>query len=228
MKLSHAVVVLGFFCLLSGGPPEGGLYVLNAQAQTPAPGRSQFENRCGVCHGGDGNGGEYAPAMVAQLAARTDPQLATLIREGLPARGMPGSPTITDAELSELTQFLRTLRPRAAPPRAAVAPIPKVKLELTDGRTVEGVPLNHGVADDVQLRTDAGQIQLLRKSGTKFRPVTSGVNWASHDGSLTGNRYTTLAQINKGNVARLAPKWMYTIQNTNRLEVTPVVFEGIM
>jgi alcohol dehydrogenase (cytochrome c) len=232
MTTARAIAVaLCLLCFVSGGPPEaggppeGGHYVLHAQ--TPAPGRTQFENRCGVCHGGDGNGGEYAPGMVTQLAARTDPQVATLIREGLPARGMPGSPTITDAELSELTQFLRTLRPRAVA-RAAAPSIPKVKLELTDGRAIEGVPLNHGVADDVQLRTDGGQIQLLRKSGTKFRPVTSSVNWASHDGSLTGNRYTTLSQINKGNVARLAPKWIYTIQNTSRLEVTPVVFDGIM
>ena len=47
-----------------------------ALAQTPPPGRTPFENRCGVCHGGDGNGGEYAPGMVAQLAMRTDAQLA--------------------------------------------------------------------------------------------------------------------------------------------------------
>jgi alcohol dehydrogenase (cytochrome c) len=166
---------------------------------------------------------------VAQLATRDEAQLATLIHDGLPARGMPGTPNLSDADLKELTQFLRALRPRAArTTAAAVAAAPKVKLDLTDGRTVEGVPLNHGVADDVQLRTDDGRIQLLRKTGGRYRPVTSSVDWPTFDGSVSGNRYTTLAQINKNNVARLAPKWIYTLQNTTRLEVTPIVFEGIM
>jgi len=106
-----------------------------AFGQAPAPpGRAQFENRCGVCHGGDGNGGEYAPGMVAQAAARSDVQLATLIREGLPGRGMPGSPTLSDTDIQQLTQFIRTLRPRARP---AGASVPKVKVELTDGKTLE-------------------------------------------------------------------------------------------
>ena len=93
---------------------------------------------------------------------------------------------------------------------------------------IEGTPLTHGVADDVQLRTADGRITLLRKAGTKYRRVTSEVDWATYDGSLTGNRYTTLTQINKGTVARLAPKWIYTLQNTTRLEGTPVVVDGIM
>src|SRR5438094_1371560 len=172
-----------------------------ALAQSPPAGRAQFENRCGVCHGGDGNGGEYAPSMVAQAAARSDMQLATLIREGMPGRGMPGSPTLSDTDIQQLAQFIRTLRPRA---RATGASVPKVKVELTDGKTLEGAPLNHGLADDAQLRTDDGRGQLLRKTGNRYRVVTSQVDWATHDGSLTGNRYTALIQLNKNNVGRLA------------------------
>ena len=216
MKTLQGVIVLGCLTCSIGA----------AFAQAPAPpGRAQFENRCGVCHGGDGNGGEYAPGMVAQAAARSDAQLTTLIREGLPGRGMPGSPTLSDTDIQQLTQFIRTLRPRA---RAAGALVPKVKVELTDGKTLEGVPLNHGLADDVQLRTGDGRVQLLRKTGNRYRVVTSQVDWATHDGSLTGNRYTALTQLNKNNVGRLAPKWIYTLQNTTRLEVTPIVYEGIM
>jgi alcohol dehydrogenase (cytochrome c) len=235
-----------------------------ALAQSPPVGRAQFENRCGVCHGGDGNGGEYAPGMVAQLATRTDAQLATLIREGLPGRGMPGSPNVTDAELGELTQFLRTLTPGArgaggaggargaggaggAPGAggargagaegargarggrgAAPAPARKTRYELADGRTIEGTPINHAATDDIQLRTDDGRVQLLRKAGGRYRVVTSTVDWSGYDGSPTGNRFSTLKEINKSTVGRLAPKWIYTIQNSNRLEMTPVVVEGIM
>jgi alcohol dehydrogenase (cytochrome c) len=232
-------------------------------------GRAEFESRCGVCHGGDGNGGEYGPAMVAQLATRSDAQLATLVREGLPTRGMPGSPNISDAELGALTQYLRTLRPSAGSgrpglvdgrPRGSAAagrgdvdpdvagapstagrggggrggtgrgapPPRKATYQLTDGRTIEGFPSNHPAADDIQLRTEDGRVRLLRKSGNRYRIVTSKVDWPGYDGSPTGNRYTFLTQINKNNVGRVAPKWIYTIQNSNRLEMTPVVVDGIM
>ena len=87
MKLIHATAVV--LCLG---------YVLAAQA--PAPGRTQFENRCGVCHGGDGNGDEYAPGMVDKLATRTDAQLATLVHDGLPGSGMPGTPSMTGPDLA--------------------------------------------------------------------------------------------------------------------------------
>ncbi len=196
-----------------------------------APAKTQFENRCGVCHGGDGNGGEFAPGMVAQLATRTDAQVATLVREGLPSRGMPGSPTITDADLGELIQHLRTLTPRGAGGAAGAAATParKASYELTDGRTIEGTPLNHLAADDIQLRTTDGRIHLLRLTGSKkYRHVTSQVDWPIYDGSPSGNRYTTLAQINKSSIGRLVPKWIYTIQNANRLEGTPIVVDGIM
>src|SRR5919201_61381 len=158
------------------------LSVATAFAQIAPPGRMQFESRCGVCHGGDGNGGEYGPAIVAQMAARTDDQLAALIHDGLPARGMPGSPNLTNAEVRDLIQFLRTLRPRAGRGSGPAAAAPKVKFTLTDGRVLEGRPANRADADDVQLRTDDGRLQLLRKTGEKYRAVTSQVDWSTHDG----------------------------------------------
>ena len=100
--------------------------------------------------------------------------------------------------------------------------------ELTDGRTIDGVPFNHERADDIQLRTANGAIVLLRKSGARYRIVTSSVDWPSYDGSTTGNRYSTLAQIDKANVGRLAPRWIYTIPSSLRLQVTPVVVDGVM
>ena len=37
-----------------------------------------------------------------------------------------------------------------------------------------------------------------------------------------------LAQIDKNNVGRVAPKWVFTIPNSARLQVTPTVVEGLM
>jgi glucose dehydrogenase len=37
-----------------------------------------------------------------------------------------------------------------------------------------------------------------------------------------------MTQIGKANVARLAPKWVFTIPGTTHSQVTPVVVGGIM
>ena len=55
------------------------------RAQTP-PGQTMFEDRCGTCNGGDGNGGERAPAITrvvpnlqdARLASGAKPQVVDL------------------------------------------------------------------------------------------------------------------------------------------------------
>ena len=53
-------------------------------------------------------------------------------------------------------------------------------------------------------------------------------NWPSYNGELGGNRHSALTQINTANVGQLAPRWMFPIPGSRRLEVTPVVVDGIM
>jgi alcohol dehydrogenase (cytochrome c) len=55
-----------------------------------------------------------------------------------------------------------------------------------------------------------------------------GANWLSYNGDLTGRRYSRLAQINPANVGQLRAQWVFHSSNSNRLEVTPVVVNGIM
>jgi len=52
--------------------------------------------------------------------------------------------------------------------------------------------------------------------------------WPTYHGHLSGNRYSSLRQINAENVAHLTPRWMFPIANSKRLEVTPVVVNGVM
>jgi alcohol dehydrogenase (cytochrome c) len=78
------------------------------------------------------------------------------------------------------------------------------------------------------LRTADEHIHLLRPQGDKYREVTTQVDWTSYHGDLSGNRYSKLAQIEKSNVAKLVPRWMFTISDAPYLETTPVVVEGIM
>jgi alcohol dehydrogenase (cytochrome c) len=55
-----------------------------------------------------------------------------------------------------------------------------------------------------------------------------GANWNSYNGDYSGRRYSSLSQINGKNVSRLRPEWVFHVRNTSRLEVTPVVVNGLM
>jgi alcohol dehydrogenase (cytochrome c) len=52
--------------------------------------------------------------------------------------------------------------------------------------------------------------------------------WPTYHGNENGNRYTELAQITPANVSRLAPRWVYNVNNGRSLEVTPIVVNGVM
>src|SRR5688572_8009200 len=88
------------------------LLASTASAQSNDPGRVAYASRCAGCHGSTGGGGELGPSIVTRIPARTDEELTTVIRQGLPTAGMPASPGIADTELRDLLRFLRTLRPR--------------------------------------------------------------------------------------------------------------------
>jgi alcohol dehydrogenase (cytochrome c) len=194
--------------------------VLSASAQDVGPGRLLFESKCARCHGADGTGGALGPAIVGRLAALNDQQLATLVRQGLPTQGMPAN-RAADAEMAQLTVFLRSIQPKA--PR----PLARLRVVLTSGATLEGEVLNRGF-NDLQLRTRDQHIHLLRRSGDQYREVTSETGWPGYNGDPGGNRFTTLSQITKENVSRLGPKWVFSLPNTGRLQVTPVVVDGVM
>jgi alcohol dehydrogenase (cytochrome c) len=183
------------------------------------PGRRVFEGRCATCHGADGNGGEMGPPIALRLTALDDKRLATLIHDGLPAKGMPPN-LVAPLELAHLVKFLRTIERRAPP-------LVRTTLRTIDGRTLEGEVLGEGF-DDVQLRTDDGRVHLLRRAGDLVRAVTSEAGWPTYNGGPGGNRYTELTQIDKTTVTRLAPRWVFSIPDAGQLQVTPVVVDGIM
>jgi alcohol dehydrogenase (cytochrome c) len=53
-------------------------------------------------------------------------------------------------------------------------------------------------------------------------------NWPSYNGDYTGRRYSALDQINPSNVEQLRAQWVFHSRNHSRLEVTPVVINGLM
>src|SRR5947209_4352775 len=158
-------------------------------AQTPDAGRASFESRCSRCHGSDARGGEMGPSIVGRLPSHNDKDLTALIHDGLPNRGMPPNPA-PDPEMTSLVAYLRRIQTRPG------APVERRKVQTTDGRALEGQVLGEGFAD-LQLRTDDQHIHLLRRSGERFREVTSDTDWPAYNGDPRGNRYTTMKQIDK-------------------------------
>jgi alcohol dehydrogenase (cytochrome c) len=53
-------------------------------------------------------------------------------------------------------------------------------------------------------------------------------NWISYNGDYSGRRYSGLREINGEKVADLRTEWVFHARNTSRLEVTPVVVNGMM
>jgi len=193
-----------------------------ANAQTALPGKGTFEGNCAACHGADGNGGEFAPGFVARIVNRTDADIETVVTEGLPNRGMPPF-KLKEKELGDLITYVRTLR---LPRRGDMVPV-EVTVDTVEGKKLHGTSVNRSFAD-MQVRTTDNRVHLLRKVGERYKEVTSQTDWPSYDGNTAGNRFSSLAQIGKGNVAGLVPKWIYSLPDVPTLETTPLVVEGVM
>ncbi|MGC2644724.1 MAG: hypothetical protein WA261_00485, partial [Candidatus Sulfotelmatobacter sp.] len=66
----------------------------------------------------------------------------------------------------------------------------------------------------------------VRSEDLEVQPPAA--NWISYNGDYSGRRFSGLAEINSGNLAGLRAEWVFHAPNTSRLEVTPVVANGMM
>jgi len=55
-----------------------------------------------------------------------------------------------------------------------------------------------------------------------------GANWTSYNGDYTGRRYSSLHEITAANVHGLRPAWVFHPGNSEKLEATPLVVNGVM
>ncbi len=53
-------------------------------------------------------------------------------------------------------------------------------------------------------------------------------NWLMYNGDYAGRRYSTLDQINLGDVNALMPKWAYQTMAGGKFETTPLVVDGVL
>jgi alcohol dehydrogenase (cytochrome c) len=197
------------------------LTVFAAGVHAQDAGTTVFTTHCASCHGTDGNGGELGPNIATRVPLRTDEELTAVVRQGLTAAGMPAFPMLGTGETTALVGMLRTLKPRfgTTPEHREVT--------LVDGSTLSGLVLNQSLFD-LQLLGDDRELHLLRTEDDTYRAVTSQSDWTSYNGNMSGSRYSTLRQIDKTNVASLAPRWMFNFTSNSNLQTTPVVSEGVM
>src|ERR1700761_322296 len=66
------------------------LFISFTAVSAQEPGAAIFENRCSLCHGGDGSGGGRAPSLLGFVRYHTDAELTALIHDGRIEKGMPG------------------------------------------------------------------------------------------------------------------------------------------
>lgn len=83
-------------------------------ADQPA-GQQLFSSRCAGCHGLDGRGGEHAPNIATSdnVQRLADKDLARIVRNGIPAAGMPAfGSSFNEDQVKQIVSYLRVLQGR--------------------------------------------------------------------------------------------------------------------
>ena len=197
--------------------------IVPGQAQGP-PGEAAFLGNCVLCHAGDGKGTNRGPNILPFLATHDRGEVMDFIAQGAPEKGMPAFDLPSD-ELALLASHLESLLDDGAN-RVEDGP---EELALDGGDTVRGEIANIS-GFDAQVRTEAGQLLLLRRGGEGFRVARTSpsANWPTYHGSWSGNRHSSLDQIRRENIHRLAPRWFFPVPGQRMIEGTPIVVDGIM
>jgi alcohol dehydrogenase (cytochrome c) len=68
----------------------------------------------------------------------------------------------------------------------------------------------------------------LNVPGESLRSGPPSANWLSYNGDYSGRRFSALDEIKPDNVKQLHAQWVFHPGNSNSLEVTPVVVDGVM
>jgi alcohol dehydrogenase (cytochrome c) len=69
---------------------------------------------------------------------------------------------------------------------------------------------------------------VLGVSSIELNTKPTGANWLSYNGDFSGRRFSSLSQITPSNVEQMRTQWVFHARTSDRLEVTPVVANGVM
>ncbi|MCZ6600141.1 MAG: c-type cytochrome, partial [Acidobacteria bacterium] len=133
------LTAMGLVALMGTGAAAAATPDLGSEAQREA-GRVLYDKYCAQCHGdaGDGEGiaadrvnprprdftsGKYKIRSTPSGFPPTTQDLIDIIRNGLPYTSMPPWPQLSEAELTELTYYLKTFAPAFADPDSLSEPL---------------------------------------------------------------------------------------------------------
>ncbi|MCG3163957.1 MAG: Outer membrane protein assembly factor BamB [Acidobacteria bacterium] len=225
----------------------------NASPGDVAAGAAFFfgKGKCSSCHTVKGRGAMIGPDLSEIGAERTLPDIeqslrnpgarlapgfkviSARLRDGQRLRGFVKNESNYDLQLQSLDGELRLLQRQeiAEIIRETDSLMPEVKATPEEMRDLlaylsrlSGVEPSPGATSDFSIGEG------MRRDGISFAEIAEPKpgDWPTYHGHLSGNRHSPLRQIHTGNVAQLAPKWIFPIPNARRLEVTPVVVDGVM
>src|SRR5579859_377450 len=219
---------------------------------TPAPGDAaageQFffaDGHCSGCHAVRGRGGWIGPDL-SNLGARLsiteietalkDPsrritpgfRVADIhLRDGSTLRGLLKNESTFDLQLQGLDGKLHLLD------RDAIGSIDLEKNSLMPPAQIDA-PQYHNLLAYLSRLAGGAPVHAEEAPPLPGAVAFSQLvdpnpgDWPTYHGVLTGNRHSALGQINAANVASLGPRWNFTLGNSRKLEMTPVVVDGVM
>jgi PQQ-dependent dehydrogenase (methanol/ethanol family) len=200
--------------------------------------------KCSTCHMAQGVGGLNGPDLaevgrnktladvesaLAKPQAGPSYQVAEIkLKTGTTLKGFLRNRSNFDLQVQGFDGDLHLLKTRdvqtiAEDPKPLMPPLNATAAEKRDllaylatlnGQAFEGTPT---AEDRVSLHSQFERIVSPPKD-----------DWPTYHGNLTGNRFSPLDQITKGNVAHLAVKWSFPVKGSENLETTPIVSNGVM
>lgn len=138
---------------------------------------------------------------------------------GLDARGGEYGPNITQ---------LNVQLDLAAIVKAGVKGMPAFSGSLNDEEITAVVTYVRSLAPMAVGKTIQSANVVVNVKPADLLAVPVGANWVSYNGDYTGRRYSSLSRITTVNVDQLRAQWIFHAANSNLLECTPVVMDGIM
>ena len=215
------------------------LWASHAGAQTkPGPftdtqaqaGQAVYNSRCASCHEAGGETVRLIGAGFTDLwRTRTTRDLYTRIKTTMPLSN-PGS--LSDAETASVAAYILKGNGAAAG-SAGFTPATDVAINtILPGRARAGDPY-------------AGYVSLsgmpaatgLTFPGTvaKYTPVTEEMllnppanDWLMHYQNYAGWSHSPLKQLNTQNVQNLQLRWVWSLDDGERQQITPMVHDGVM
>jgi alcohol dehydrogenase (cytochrome c) len=199
---------------------------------------------CASCHMIRGRGGVFGPdlsnlarerrlaqierTLSGKVESSSSRRITVRVKDGSSVRGIAKYESPFDVGVQTSDTRFRSI------PRSSIAEL-TVDPPLAAHANVPPDTLPNLLAYLTRLTTDAavftGSDEIARAGRFDFADIARPRpgEWPTYNGNIGGSRHSPLDQINRSNVAGLAPRWMFPVPAAQgALQVTPVVVDGLM